>query len=144
MRAAVFARMSKDDDESGWVPVLQGEVYCSPRCGGKCTLAAFDKATSDAQALASEMGQGWKPRVWENLGWHYDVGKSDARITPPPYGSAEFTAWIEPGKTERNLICQFIEKAENPHDALGFATQSARTMISRLENSLAEIIEVDQ
>ena len=32
------------------------------------------QATSQGQALLKRMnGKGWKLRVWENLGWHYDI-----------------------------------------------------------------------
>lgn len=37
----------------------------------------------DAKALCARMGEGWEPRVWENLGWHYTAvlpfGDSGAR-----------------------------------------------------------------
>jgi len=54
-----------------WIPVVRGAIYCSPACGHQCTKSAFDKATHDAEALVKKLGLGWKPRVWENLGWHY-------------------------------------------------------------------------
>lgn len=58
------------EDPKGWIPVLKGNVYCSPRCGGRCKHSDFLKVTEMAKALALELGSGWKPRVWENLGWH--------------------------------------------------------------------------
>lgn len=54
-------------------PVRRGPVYCAPWCGGGCTHVAFVSVTKAAAALAKRMGKGWKPRVWENLGWHYSV-----------------------------------------------------------------------
>lgn len=59
------------EDRRGWEPVLNGRIYCSPRCGGNCTKEAFDHATTRADALAKRAGPGWVPRVWENLGWYY-------------------------------------------------------------------------
>lgn len=60
--------------KDGWKPKLRGSTYCSPLCGGGCTKAAHDKAVAEANALVLRMkGSGWKPRVWENLGWHYEV-----------------------------------------------------------------------
>lgn len=29
------------------------------------------EATEAAAKLAEELGPGWKPEVWENLGWHH-------------------------------------------------------------------------
>lgn len=54
-------------------PVRRGAIYCAPFCGYRCTWAAFQKATRDAQALCKRLGKGWQPRVWENLGWHYSA-----------------------------------------------------------------------
>ncbi len=31
------------------------------------------QAAAAAKKLAKLMGAGWKPRVWENLGWHYSA-----------------------------------------------------------------------
>ena len=56
-----------------WDPVLRGKTFCAPACGNHCTKAAHDKAQQDAKALAKRLGPEWKPRVWENLGWHYSV-----------------------------------------------------------------------
>lgn len=52
-------------------PVKRGPYYCSPWCGAKCTIVAFDAAGIKAKALADRLGPEWKPRVWENMGWHY-------------------------------------------------------------------------
>lgn len=30
-----------------------------------------DQATDYANQLAKELGSGWKPYIWENLGWHF-------------------------------------------------------------------------
>lgn len=72
-----------------WTPVRRGAIYCSPACGGGCTWAAFQEATGNADALAKRIGGGWKPRVWENLGWHYSVTspnnyvKMHPKVYPP-------------------------------------------------------------
>lgn len=60
-------------DARDYKPVRRGPIYCAPFCGAKCTWAAFQKATRDAAALCKRLGKGWKPRVWENLGWHYSA-----------------------------------------------------------------------
>lgn len=64
-----------------WTPKLSGTVYCSPACGGGCTKADFDKATTSAQHLANRLGHGWFAHVWENLGWHWEANKRRAGVT---------------------------------------------------------------
>ena len=69
-----------EDEIDRWKPVLRGKIYCSPACGGGvqfgCTKWAHDAAVRNAAKLAARMGPEWTPRVWENLGWHYEaVGK---------------------------------------------------------------------
>jgi len=54
-----------------WLPVRNGMIYCSPACGGHCTLAAWELAWSRGRALAARLGVGWNAVVWENLGWHF-------------------------------------------------------------------------
>ena len=56
-----------------WKPKRRGPLYCSPACGGGCTWSAFEEANRKAKAMAAKLGAKWKPRVWENLGWHYAI-----------------------------------------------------------------------
>jgi len=65
--------MASGYTEQDYVAVRRGSIRCAPFCGGKCTQAAFELATSRADALCKRLGKGWKPRVWENLGWHCSV-----------------------------------------------------------------------
>lgn len=73
-------------DNTRWTPVRNGRVFCSPACGGRCTFAEYTKANKDAENLARTLGAGWKPRVWENLGWHFSAEKADASVYE--YGKA--------------------------------------------------------
>jgi hypothetical protein len=54
-----------------WKARRYGDKFCAPACGGGCTYAAFRLATRRATDLCKALGPGWKPDVWENLGWHY-------------------------------------------------------------------------
>lgn len=58
--------MSERDDE----PRLVGNVYCSPSCGRGCTIHEYEQAVQEAESMAYSLGKPFKPRVWENLGWH--------------------------------------------------------------------------
>lgn len=130
-----------DDD---WTPVLRPDgTYCSRRCGRGCLKSEFDAAVREASELAAKVGEGWEPHVCENSGWHYRVEKGVAAIYPnrdfwarQPDGVVPvtgYTAYINSG-------CQFICKAEAPEDAIGFATQEARTFIARVSGDLADLI----
>ncbi len=65
-----------------WTPVLKGDVFCSPACGGNCKKAEYDQAVKAANELAAILGAGWEPDVWENLGWHYRAIKQDSEVGP--------------------------------------------------------------
>jgi hypothetical protein len=66
-----------NDMPLGWGPVRRGPIYCAPACGFDCTWAAFQQAEKDAAKLCAylkkKLGIRWLPRIWENMGWHYEV-----------------------------------------------------------------------
>jgi hypothetical protein len=62
------------EKQGDWNPVKKGGVYCSPACGRGCTNKEYRQAWSDANKLLKKMkSKGWEVRVWENLGWHYEL-----------------------------------------------------------------------
>jgi hypothetical protein len=141
------------DDESGWVPQrLPGGIYCSPRCGGGCTKAKYDRATKDAAVLCARLGDGWHPRVWENLGWHWEVTKgtvSDDRfdgtgvIVRHDSGkyNVEFrSANILSPDGRCETVTQFYASADTPEEAIGLVRQDVRTFVSRVQDDLADTI----
>lgn len=141
--------MDGTPDEKGWTPIQSddGQFYCSPRCGGGkfCRREWHDMAVKKADELAVRLGDGWTPRVWENLGWFYSAEKGRCAVHPSENRNARFdpatgypvssyTAYFNArGK-------QFIATAEDPNDAVGFATQDARTHIVAVTADLAELI----
>jgi hypothetical protein len=62
-----------------WIPILREDgTYCSPACGGRkvgtCTMAAHDAAWATANTVVATLdGEPFEARVWENLGWHWQV-----------------------------------------------------------------------
>lgn len=67
-----------------WKPRLYeknlGRRYCSPACGHDCMHADFRLAKRNGEQMARALGVGWKPRIWENLGWHYSAVKGTAEV----------------------------------------------------------------
>lgn len=76
----------KTPKEPDWKPVRRGLIYCSPACGGGCTVAQHLRATLAADKLVRQLthgtGRGWKARVWENLGWHYAAERGTLTVYP--------------------------------------------------------------
>jgi hypothetical protein len=111
-----------------WKPIRNGASFCSPACGGNCTRAAFDSATSSAKALAERLGAGWHPEVWENLGWHYKaVNASGVLVVMPSDGRKRWTAylgehgygrWSESGTTPMAAVRNVRRVAEAERDAI--------------------------
>lgn len=107
-----------------WKPVRRGDVYCAPACGRGCKLEEYDRAVAGAEALAKDLGRGWKVRVWENLGWFFEVSRGGLRVSPilgrgneGPYmafldRAGEVGAiWSEDGETAREAIHAVIWRA---------------------------------
>lgn len=79
-----------------WSPIRQGDTYCSPGCGYGCTYEAYLTAHIKAERLAHRCGKGWKPRVWENLGWHYAATSHNnyVKVHPHDYGRRGYTVFF--------------------------------------------------
>jgi hypothetical protein len=75
----VTAKRKTKPEPLSWTPERRGKIFCAPACGANCTLAAFNLATARADVLCARLGHGWRPRVWENLGWHYCAVSSCGR-----------------------------------------------------------------
>lgn len=105
--------------KNSWKPIRRGEIYCSPGCGGNCRLEAHTLAIRNSKSLARKMGAGWKPRVWENLGWHHCVISPCRRIKIHP-GFTAFLGepdsgggrWAERGKTAKKALRNVIKTAK--------------------------------
>lgn len=131
---------------NGWTPVLNGDLYCSPRCGCRCKKAEYDLAHANAAELAHHLGEGWEPRVWENCGWYWEATKGECRIGPHIAAGREkdgkpsyMLMWnFEPISSD-NKVPQIVLHGSNPGDLLGLAKQDARTFMARMEAQLRDI-----
>ena len=120
--------------QPSWTPILKKDgTYCSPACGCGCKLAAFDEATQKAAALVATLGDGWTPRVWENMGWHYAAMKGCATVYPPNAEGGEYRAYL-------NSETQFIGASANPAEAVGAAIDLAHATITKTLNDLDVIV----
>ena len=130
--------------ELSWEPVLHGPFYCSLACGGKCTRKANVAAVRGAAAMVRRMGPGWTPRVWENLGWHYEVispcGRIKVIVTHHLAKNAKtYTAylgekgepggrWVDTSRTPEGAIKKVIEKAQRDLKRLGASLKGLPTV----------------
>ena len=98
--------------ELSWDPVRNGEIYCSPACGGGCSIDSYLQAVEDAKRLCKELGEGqWVSRVWENLNWHYSAMSMNGQVEVHETrytGGVHYTAYAggkaDNGDTPREAI----------------------------------------
>ena len=97
-----------------WKPVRSGKTYCSSACGARCTWAAYQRACKAADALCRQLGPTWKPRVWENLDWHFQAYYKDVlQVSPSGLSGSLWTAqmygrWMMQGKTPQLAVARVI------------------------------------
>lgn len=117
------------------------ETYCSPACGGNCTLKAYHDATSAAKKLAARLGAGWKPRVWENMGWFYRVERGPLTVNPTRYGKQPRYSCLmnsEPSPSAGGSILWFDrDYYRTPEAAVNAQLRLARSVIKRLQATIA-------
>jgi hypothetical protein len=113
-----------------WTPVQDGDVYCSPACGGRCKKAAYDYAVKAANELVTMLGNGWQPQVWENLGWHFRASKGESTVS---FDGTGFSAALRPyqqalfsgeGNTPRQAVENALIQMKRERDQLDRAIAS--------------------
>jgi hypothetical protein len=126
-----------------WRAVRRGAIYCAQACGHGCTYEAYKKAQVAALKMAVRLsnvptdikGGKWKVRVWENLGWHWEVTKGSVSLY---YNSARsYCAFFNlAGPWGGNLVVD----GKTPEDAVGklmaevrLRLKSMTALASRLE-----------
>ena len=98
--------MSKTWKKGAWTPKLKGDIYCSPACGGDCTIHAYNEAQLKAYKLVARMKtKGWKIHVHENLGWHWRITRDNGRITISEVSSGKYECSFS---TSEHLHCGCI------------------------------------
>lgn len=119
------------------------DITCADRCGFNCKTVAFEQATNEANDLVAKLGSGWKPDVWHNCGWNYAAAKGIARVHPQRRGSSVHGGWVVTGYSAYLNATgkQFIARAADPNDALGYAVQDARTTIERMKQEFGDLLD---
>jgi len=118
---------------NSWTPVLRGATYCSPDCGGRCTRASYDRAVAKSIKLANRMGDGWMTRVWENLGWHYQVWSACGRLKLSEHGR-RYAAYLGDAGESGGRWCAV---AAGPKAAVKAVIAQARAELASIEASVA-------
>jgi len=123
--------------EPDWTPRSLGNTYCSPACGFGCKRTDYDIVVLEAAALAERMGPEWMPRVWENLGWYYEVTKGVAVIHAHRYHGQilSYTAFF-------NTVPQVVAHSREPEDALASVLKQSKAMEQEITKALS-VLEYD-
>lgn len=120
-----------------WTPVRRGNIYCSPACGSGCTYAGYLDARKRAERMAKQL-PGFKPRVWENLGWHYAVTALDAHVSVYPsydgYHVLASTTHMHAGDPEWGAL-----NARSPKEAISKLKKRLRREITTLQDFLKRL-----
>lgn len=108
-----------------WKPVAKGKTFCSPGCGHGCTKHEHRHVTREANQLARMMGPGWKPRVHENMGWHFYVESPCKRmqLSVKDYSrSRHYTVYLNPPVIGHG---NFVGQGTSPKAAIKNAVNQA-------------------
>lgn len=108
--------------------------YCASWCGRGCTRAEFEKANRKARKLANQLGKGWEPFVWENLGWYWSAVNGGMKVHPSFDGYTAFLGepdnsggrWAEHGNTPKAAVDNVIAKAEEERDLITSCIDAVR------------------
>ena len=119
-----------------WTPKLDGVIYCSPACGGKCKKSDFDTATTAAHTLVRQLGHGWEPHVWENLGWHYEAVKRGATVIVDDDFNYQASIRFE---LQDNVKSSVTETRETPRGAVNAVVNCLNARIKALQRALVSI-----
>lgn len=132
--------MSAKPKCDSWKPIRRGLVYCSPACGFDCTYEAFLKAQEEAEALARRCGPRWKPRVWENCGWHYAATSPGNNVKVHPGKIANRTHYTVFFGCPGSVGGDFTSQGYRLKETINAGLEKAKT---RAKNSTALVGEIE-
>ncbi|MCK5613437.1 hypothetical protein KAR91_66820 [Candidatus Pacearchaeota archaeon] len=132
--------MTKQDIDK---PVRKGFVYCSPRCGMGCSHKDYLEAKEKARRLANRLGKGWRIRVWDNLGWHWEVRKGKINIDVNEYLSSptSYDCWVViEGTTQSLSNTQFSKTRKTPEKAISAVAEEMERHVKAVQKSINNLL----
>lgn len=122
-----------------WEPVRTAKGgYCSPACGRGCTYEEYKYARQRARTLAQRLGENWKPRVWENLGWYYAVSAGGITISEPERAGEYTVGFTESGRVGAHIPEVFVARSfRTPEAAVRAQIARVRAWQRAIERALA-------
>ena len=125
--------MNKNGNNA-WEPVRNGDTYCSPACGRGCKYNDYQATLNKANDVARIMGHGWTAKVWENLGWHWEVISSGKNIHIKPSNYKGLDNRYRANISERGSagILFSSDVHTNPHYAVA-------EVVGKLEKKIKEL-----
>ena len=131
--------------EITWRPKRRGKIYCAPACGRECTFSEYTQAVNSAKALVRKMKtKGWKPHVWENLGWHYKIVRG--RVSIYAYKHMKATTYsptlaTEDGGIGTPMDWSIRKSFKNPNAAARAQLKHMRKVHANVTRSLSDAVE---
>lgn len=116
---------------------LDGDEFCSPGCGHGCTLEQYQAATVQADALMRMLGRGWRPEVWEKLGWSASVVSPCGRIRVRPRTAFGVTSY------DANLCGRWATSARDPRSAVVEVVKLAREAVDEMVAMVRDLPEIE-
>lgn len=124
---------------SSWTAVRKGKIYCAPACGGNCTWAAFQKATRKAADLCKILGPEWLPRIYENMGWHFEALHKSG-IMSVSHAHLEGRIWICCMSASRmSPGARWTSTALDPRHAVEFCKRNAQHELNQIKAAIAAL-----
>lgn len=125
-----------------WKPRRSGLLYCSPACGGGCTREAYLQARIASEKLAGEMGNGWKSRVWENLGWHWEIKSPCTRVRISAHKSGRKTYYNAGFGEKEGHGSLYVESGPRALIALSNVLDVVESNLEKIGAKLTEPVSV--
>lgn len=136
-----------------WKPIRRGTVFCSSACGAGCTYLQYLSALKAAKDCSAMMKtKGWKIRVYENMGWYWELFHKSGLLTVAggqlPYKqnpNSNFHAMLScSGGGGCDPMFFDRKRFSDPNMAVSHRLNIARKSIARLQGLLCSIDKSSQ
>jgi hypothetical protein len=119
-----------------WKPKRIGATYCSPACGSGCTWEEYQTANKQAAVMVKSCGPAFRPKVFENMGWHATAELSGTKnrskgMTVHRNGTKSCTAYFHDGN--------FVGRGRTGEAAVKAVVKQAIRMSKAIHATLAAL-----